>query len=305
MDNPALVRWEKVTLIGVGLLGGSLGLALRRRQLARHVVGLVRRETARTDCLAAGAVDHATLDPVEAVRDADLVVLGTPLGEMVEIVRRIHPALPPHALVTDVGSVKAPLIRQLEPLFNHDGPRFVGSHPMAGSEFSGVAHARADLFERAVCVVTPTARSHPAAIDQVEILWRAVGGVVRRMSPEDHDDAVSRSSHLPHLLAAALVHEVLGPDTAPDQEALCASGFRDCTRVASGSAPMWRDIASMNHHRLRHAVASLSRRLTALEALLEQPDAGALEAFFHEARHRRERWLERPASGFPPTPGSE
>lgn len=286
------MRWDKVTLVGVGLLGGSLGLALRRRRLAGQVVGLVRREASIAECLRSGAADSATLDLAAAVAGADLVVLGTPLGQMEPLVRAMQPHLRAGTRVTDVGSVKGPLVAALEPRCAEVGACFVGSHPMAGSERTGVAHSRADLFEHAVCVVTPTEHSDPGAVAQVEALWRSVGGRVCRMAAERHDELVSRSSHLPHMMAASLVQVALGAAAGTAEESLCATGFRDATRVASGSPEMWRDIALMNRLHLGRALESIAARVTTLKAALSAGDAAALEEYFREARDLRDAWLE-------------
>jgi prephenate dehydrogenase len=209
------VRWKKISLIGVGLLGGSLGLALKKRRLAHSVVGFVRRAASIAECKRAGAVDHATLDLMEAAEGADLVVLCTPIAQMRPLVERMLPALKRGVIVTDVGSVKARVVTDVESLVSRAGAHFVGSHPMAGAEKTGVSAARADLFADAVCVVTPSAKSNPAAVRKVEQLWKSVGGRLLRLTPGTHDELVSRSSHLPHVVAAGLANLVLNPRHRP------------------------------------------------------------------------------------------
>jgi prephenate dehydrogenase len=287
------VLCRKLALIGVGLLGGSLGLAARQRRLAGEVTGLVRREASRAECLTAGAVDTVTLDPAEAAREADLVVFCTPIGQMPRLAARLAPLLPRHALVTDVGSVKAGVVRELEPVFAAAGPVFVGSHPMAGAETMGVAHARADLFDGAVCVVTPSATSPAPAVTRVEALWRAVGARVLRLSPERHDELVARSSHLPQVLATTLASYVLDESLPPEQAQLCAGGFRDSTRIASGSPEMWRDILLANRAPLAAAVRAFSSRLEALRAAIESGDAAAITACLESGKQRRDGWIHR------------
>jgi len=169
------VRWKQITLVGVGLLGGSLGLAIKRRGLARRVVGFVRRRASLSECRRFGAVDCATLDLLEAVGGADLVVLCTPIAQMRPLLHAMRPALKPGAIVTDVGSVKGTVVNELEGLATKAGAHFVGSHPMAGAEKTGVAAARANLFVNAVCVVTPTRKTNRQALTRVEGLWKAVG----------------------------------------------------------------------------------------------------------------------------------
>jgi len=189
-------------------------------------------------------------------------------------------------VVTDVGSVKTSVVNELEPLF----PNFIGSHPMAGSEKTGPAAATVDLFREAVCVITPTARSDSKSVERIEELWRSVGGITRRLSPELHDELVSRSSHLPHVLAAQLVNYVLEPNRPKDQALLCANGFRDTTRIASGSPEMWRDIALHNRENLIRELGGFIDGLEELRKALEKGDASRIDAFFTEARKRRDAW---------------
>ncbi len=286
------MRFEKVALLGVGLLGGSLGLALRQRRLAGRVHGYVRRAAAAAECLAAGAVDTAGQDLAAAVEGADLVVLCTPLGQMAALAALAAPALRPGVLVTDVGSVKASVQREVAPVVTAAGARFVGSHPMAGSERTGVAAARADLFVGAVCVVTPAPESDPAAVAAVCRLWEAVGARVLTLCPEAHDARVARTSHLPQALAATLADLVLDPAAPDGQGQLCAGGFRDSTRIASGSPEMWRDIFLANRAAVSEALEEFRRRLDAVRQAVAAGDAAALEQVLARARERRERWLQ-------------
>lgn len=283
-------------MIGVGLLGGSLGLAARQRGLAGEVAGFVRRPASLAECVNAGAVDAATQDLAEAARDADLVVLCTPIGQMGELAARLAPLLPPQAVVTDVGSVKAEVVRHLEPLFARAGASFVGSHPMAGAEKMGVAHARADLFHQAVCVITPTSASDPGAAGMLAALWAGVGGQVVRLAPELHDRLVARSSHLPQALATTLAGYVLDEASPREQALLCAGGFRDGTRIASGSPEMWRDIMLANREPLVAALREFSGRLDALRSAIEQGDAVAITRWLETGKRLRDGWLHRPAS---------
>jgi prephenate dehydrogenase len=293
------VRWKKITLVGVGLLGGSLGMALRKRRLARAVVGFVRRAASVTECQGLGAVDLATLELRQAVEGAELIVLCTPIAQMQPLARQMLPALKPGAIVTDVGSVKASVVRELEALVAGAGGHFVGSHPMAGAEKMGVAAARADLFEGAVCVITPTRRSQPAAVRRVEQLWKSVGARPLRLAPDAHDKLVSRSSHLPHVVAAQLANLILSPSHPKQQGMLCANGFRDTTRIASGSPEMWRDIALANRKHLSRALESFTSGLRDFRRALSRGDARAVVRFFEQARERREQWSKGPWSRSP------
>ena len=284
------VHWKKVTLVGVGLLGGSLGLALRKRGLATEVVGYVRRNSSVGECLKYRAVTSATLDLQEAVEGADLVILCTPIAQMAPLVEQMLPSLKRGAVVTDVGSVKGTVVRRLSKILEQSGTHFVGSHPMAGAEKTGVSAARPDLFDNAVCVVTPTGSSRPDAVKKATALWRGVGCRVLILSPKEHDVLVSRSSHLPHVLAALLANLVLNPSLRSEQQALCANGFRDTTRIASGSPEMWRDIALANRGNLAAALRRFVRELEKFNRTLSKGDAEALLRFFEIAKGRRDAW---------------
>jgi prephenate dehydrogenase len=284
------MHWQQITIVGVGLLGGSLGMACKQRRLSSRVVGYVRRPASVKECEAAGACDKAELDVGTAVREADLIILCTPLAQMADLARRMSPALKRGAIVTDVGSVKGTVVAELDPLFASAGAHFVGSHPMAGAEKTGVSAATADLFHQAVCAVTPTANSDPGAVQRVEDFWRSVGGLPIRMTPDTHDDLVSRSSHLPHVVAAELVNYVLSPVHSKEQAMLCANGFRDTTRVASGSPEMWRDICLSNRVNLARVLGVFIEDLQEFRIALDGADTKAIEEFFIKAKERRDRW---------------
>jgi len=280
------VQFPKITLIGVGMLGGSVGLAAKHAGVAGRVCGLVRREASIAECLAAGVVDEATLDIAEAVDGADLVILCTPVGRMRDLAAALKPHLAADAIVTDVGSVKASVVAAVEPVL----PSFVGSHPLCGSENPGVAHARGDLLDGAVCAVTPTAASDAASIGAVTAFWESLGSRVVNLSAADHDAIVARTSHLPHVLASALVNAVLTSPRAGECDFL-GSGFRDTTRLASGGAGMWRDIAMDNADAISTALEELQSELCRLKTALSAKDAAALEQFFAEGQTARNDWL--------------
>jgi prephenate dehydrogenase len=293
------VLFRRITIVGVGLLGGSLGMAVKARRLAGEVVGYVRRSSSIPDCQRAGAVDSCTCDLSAAVTDSDLIVLCTPLARMLPLVEQMLPSLKRGAIVTDVGSVKASVVKEVEALVARAGGRFIGSHPMAGAEKTGVSAARADLFEHAVCVVTPTRKSNRAALGKVERLWNGVGGRVLRLTPGAHDALVSRSSHLPHIAAATLANLVLNPALPQEQPQLCANGFRDTTRIASGSPEMWRDIAMANRRNLSKALDRFIADLRKLQRGLTDADERAITRFFEQAKQRRDAWCARSASPSP------
>ncbi len=290
------VQFRKITIIGVGLLGGSIGLATRQRRLAGEVAGYVRRKSSLRDCERVGAVDYATTDLLAAVSNADLVILCTPLAQMRSLAQQFLPALKRGAIVTDVGSVKAGIVRELEFIIAKVGAHFVGSHPMAGGEKMGVLAARADLYANAVCVVTPTKKSKTSAVRKVERFWKSLGARVLRLAAAQHDLLVSRSSHLPHVVAATLANLVLNPTSPKTQAALCATGFRDTTRIASGSPEMWRDIALANRKNLSQAVAAFVSELKKFQNALKRGDARAVEKFYSTGKQRRDNWCAKAAS---------
>jgi prephenate dehydrogenase len=281
------------------LLGGSLGLAIKRRRLARRVEGYVRRAASVRECRRVGAVDRATQDLISAVAGADLVILCTPLAQMRPLVKQMLPALKRGVIVTDVGSVKASVVRELEGLIARAGGHFVGSHPMAGAEKTGVLAARADLFVDAVCVVTPTRKSKKAAVTKVEQFWKTVGGRLLTLTPEAHDTLVSRSSHLPHVVASTLASYVLHPENPKHQAELCANGFRDTTRIASGSPEMWRDIALANRRNLAKTVEGFITDLRKFQRSLVKSNVKAVTHFFETAKRRRDGWCSRVVSPSP------
>jgi prephenate dehydrogenase len=284
------VQFRKITIIGVGLLGGSIGLAVRRRKLAGEVAGYVRRASSLKDCEKAGALDYATTDLLAAVSKADLVILCTPLAQMRSIAEQIIPALKRGAIVTDVGSAKAGVVRELESLIKKSGAHFVGSHPMAGGEKMGVLAARADLYANSVCVVTPTKKSNAAAVRKLEKFWQSLGARTLRLDAAKHDLLVSRSSHLPHVVAATLANLVLHPANPKSQVGLCATGFRDTTRIASGSPEMWRDIALANRKNVSRSVDAFVAELRKFQSALKRNNAKAVEKFFTAAKERRDNW---------------
>jgi prephenate dehydrogenase len=290
---------EKVTLIGVGLLGGSLGLALRQRKLAGQVVGFVRRPEAVSECERLGVVDKADTDLWRAVEGADLVVICTPIAQMRALVEQALPKFKAGAIVTDVGSVKGSVVAEMEPLFASSKASFIGSHPMAGAEKMGAAAARSDLFEKAVCVITPTRRSKAAAVKKLEELWKAVGGIPVKLAPDLHDDLVSRSSHLPHVVAAELANYILSPALPKEQAQLCATGFRDTTRIASSSPEMWRDICQANAKNLSRVLGVFIEDLQEFQHALENGDTRAIEEFFRTAKQRRDAWSAQPVTPSP------
>lgn len=274
-----------VTIIGVGLIGGSVGLAIKANDPDVRIAGVGRRQSSLDAALRAGTIDTAHLDPAEAVGESDLVILATPVGAFEKHLRAIAGALKRSAIVTDVGSTKAAVVRAAERVLGRGGP-FVGSHPMAGSEHKGVAYARADLFAGATCIVTPTAHTPPGATRRVQKLWQDLGMCTLQMTPGAHDRATARVSHLPHAVASLLMM------TAKSQDfAVAATGFRDATRLAGGDPEMWRDIFMTNRQAILAAIDAFDESLMQLRDLLALGDAPGVEKLLAAAKKRREKTI--------------
>lgn len=274
--------FQHITIVGVGLLGGSAALAIKACDPSVKVAGVGRRASSLEAAMEIGAIDSAHLDATEIVGKTDLVILATPVGAFEDHLRRIKPHLQKHTLVTDVGSTKAEVVRMATKVLGADGP-FVGSHPMAGSEQKGVTFARADLFQGATCIVTPTSRTSEKTIAPIERFWKALGMRLVRMGPQAHDRAVARVSHLPHVLASLLMLLPRNEDLS-----VSATGFRDATRLASGDPEMWRDILTTNRGAVLAALDRFAKDLAQLRDQVDRADADALERFLSKAKTRRD-----------------
>ena len=275
------VHFARVAVVGTGLLGGSLALAIRERGLAREVVAVVRREQARREVVVLGIADRAERELAAGVRGADLVVLASPVEAMRGLVAQLAPHLGAGAIVTDVGSVKGPLAESL-PALLPAGVTYVGSHPMAGSHQTGYAHARADLFVNAACIVTPARPANPAAEERVLWLWRALGARVLRRSAARHDEEVAWVSHAPHALAFAFAAALA--DAPASARELAGPGFRDFTRIAGSDPAMWADILVSNKQALAGPLLAAAERAAALARAIESGDAAAVTKLLFSAR---------------------
>ena len=275
-----------LAILGPGLLGGSLALAVRARAPQCRVSLWARRESAVEEVRAAGICDFASTDLAQVVQGAEIIVLCVPIGAMPELAQRLAPLVGPNTLVTDVGSVKAPVVDALAPLFK----RFVGSHPMAGSEQAGLAAARADLFEGTVCLVTPHPGVDPAAVEQAAALWQLVGSSVQTIAPSEHDAAIGLVSHLPHLIAAALVDFVCAQN--PAAVGFCGNGLRDTTRVASGLPDMWTEILATNHAVLGGQLQAFIARLQEVSQDIAGGNDSKLKEFLTNAKVQRDRHIK-------------
>jgi prephenate dehydrogenase len=274
-------------IVGTGLMGASFGLALRRRGLAERVIGLARRPETLRSALEIGAVDETAADIRSALPGADLVVVATPVSAIVPILREVANFAEPNCLISDMGSVKAPVVRSAEQ-FLPPHLHFVGGHPMCGSEESGPLAAKADLYENAVWVITPTERTHPDALNRMIDLVRAVGAKPLQLSPEEHDEAVAAASHLPHVVACALALAV-GKAAAENSTVadLCAGGYRDTTRIAAGNSEMWRDILIANAPNILKQIETASEFLGRFRDAVSSNDAEAVSRLLKEAAEAR------------------
>jgi prephenate dehydrogenase len=280
---------SKVAILGPGLLGGSIALAMRERLPGAQIAVWARREAAVAEVQTARIADIASTELEPVVRGANVSVLCVPIGSMTALAEKIAPLISPHALVTDVGSVKAPVVRALTPIFRERG-KFIGSHPMAGSEQTGLSAARADLFENAVCILTPEPPTDSDALSRLRAFWELLGCHVRNLSPREHDDIIALVSHLPHLLAATLINTVHGENAAAT--AFCGNGFRDTTRVASGPPAMWAEILDQNREPLKKSVNAMIEKLREFVTLLDSGDSNdrrAVEQFLADAKTERDR----------------
>lgn len=283
-----------LVLIGVGLIGGSLSLALRRAGKVHRVTGVARHASTLNRAKERGIIDDARLDAAEAVRDADMVLLAVPMRSYAPVFDAIREAVSDRCIVTDAGSTKQ---YALDMAHRHlaNPAMFVPAHPIAGTEQSGPDAAFADLFTGRLCVLTPEADTDPQAVDRVARMWESVGCRIVRMAASDHDDFLAAVSHLPHLAAYALVNAVRrsqGKDEDHDPFRFAAGGFRDFSRIASSSPEMWRDIALSNRQALLRKIDDLQQELSRIRQALEKEDGEWLLQSFSEAKQARDAWLK-------------
>lgn len=281
--------FKRVTIIGVGLIGGSIGLAIKKRRLAREVVGVFRRSSTLAKALRRRAVDRGVMTVAEGVRGSDLIIVATPVGLIPTFVGEAARHAEPAAIITDAGSTKTWIAGAAERAARRYGPvRFVGSHPMAGSEETGVGAARPDLLQDAPCIVTKTPATDRRALAAVVRFWKALGCDVSVMTPAAHDRSVSFVSHLPHLVAYGLAGAVPEGDLR-----YAAEGFRDTTRVASSDPELWADIFLSNRGEIARAMRAFETRAGAIAAAIAQNDRALLVRLLGAAKKRRDRFVYR------------
>ena len=296
---------NKLVVCGVGLIGGSFALAARRAGIARHIVGVGRSAQSMQRAVELGVIDSAAADWAEALDGADFVLLAPPVGQMDAILGAMAPHLQPHTLVTDAGSTKRDVMEAIYRHLDLQLANVVPAHPIAGAEKSGVDAAFASLFDGKKVVLTPLPENAPSAVLRVREVWEACGAVIHEMPPQDHDRVFAAVSHLPHLLAFGLVHDLAGRANAEQLFGFAASGFRDFTRIAGSHPEMWRDICIANRQALLGELDQYLAELAYLRALLLSGDGERLEQHFDEARKARNAWAERYLAGGAANVGSE
>ena len=278
-------HFGRAAIIGVGLLGSSLGLGLKARRMAEHITGVGHRQSSLDTALEAGAIDEAFFDLAQAVRGADLIVVATPAALVTEKLDAILDSCSSRAVVTDVASTKRVICRHAEQRWPKPR-RFVGSHPMAGSEKFGAEHGRPDFFENSVCLVERNAALDLQARNTVTGLWHALGATVVDLDPDTHDAILARTSHVPHILAAAIAEAA---DNKGDVSQFIGNGFRDMTRIAASRPEVWRDICMTNREAVLEALDEFRAHLGAFAEALRAEDAEAIEELFKRGNTARNR----------------
>lgn len=283
---------ERLAVIGVGLIGGSLAKALRATGIVGEIVGCGRGWPNLERALTLGVIDRATDDPARAATGADMIFIAAPLGAMQEIFNSIKGHITPNAIITDAGSVKGSVIQDALKVFGVIPPNFVPGHPIAGTEHSGVEAAVVDLYQGRRVILTPLPNTSPKALDLVERMWLACGAVVTRMDHRHHDEILAATSHLPHMLAFSLVDSLARMKENDEIFKYAAGGFRDFTRIASSNPIMWRDICISNRDALRRTLQSFAKELNKLADALDNPEGQELLEIFTRAKAARDRYLD-------------
>jgi prephenate dehydrogenase len=284
--------FDKVVIVGVGLIGGSFALGLKAAGAARRIVGLERSQAALDKARQLGIVDEACLEPQQALRGADLVLLAAPVAQTARILESLLPWLEPHTIVTDAGSTKSDVVASARAVLGHRVGQFVPGHPIAGRESNGPEAAIPDLYRGKKAVLTPLPENPQASVDQVAAAWRACGAIIHTLTPDEHDKVFAAVSHLPHLLAYALVDDIANKPHAGLLFQYAASGFRDFTRIAGSSPEMWRDISLANRDALLGELDAYLAQLHGLRAHLAAADGPGLEAVYGNAQRARRAWIE-------------
>lgn len=282
----------KVVIFGVGLIGGSFARALKGASAAGRIVGVGRSPEAMARALELGIVDEVAASPADALRGADLVLIAAPVAQTGAILAAILPHLEPGTVVTDAGSTKSDVVQAAREALGGRIGQFVPGHPIAGRETNGPDSAIPDLYIGKKVVLTPLPENSDADVERVAAAWRTCGAVIHKLSPAEHDRVFAAVSHLPHLLAYALVDDIANKPHARQLFQYAASGFRDFTRIAGSSPEMWRDISLANREALLGELDAYLAQLTGLRAMLASGDGAALESVYANAQHARREWIE-------------
>jgi len=290
------MQLNKVLIFGVGLIGGSLALALKQAGVVNHITGVGRSEKSLNTALLLGVIDEAQSDIAKAMHGTDIVIIATPVAQTPEILAAIAPYLSANTVVTDAGSTKSDIASYVANAASEYSPellaQFIGGHPIAGAEKSGVSAAKADLFIGKNVVLTPNEYTSSHALSQVRALWEATGANVSEMTAEAHDQIFAAVSHLPHLLAFALVDDLSNRQNSKQLFDFAASGFRDFTRIAGSSPEMWRDITMANKKALLNELQAYQSELNLLQNLLKNNDSKGLQSLFERASQARNEWAK-------------
>lgn len=282
---------KKLVIFGVGLIGGSLALALRQAGYCETIVGCSRNVAHLQKAVDLGVIDTFTLDPQAAVHGADMVLLAVPMGAMGELLQQMKPALAADAILTDAGSTKVSVIEEVSRVFGENFTRFVPGHPIAGREKSGVEAAVPELYQRRRVILTPLAHTDPAAVAKVEAMWRVTGALLEQMPAALHDQVLAATSHLPHILAFSLVDMLLSMPQRADILRYAAGGFMDFTRIASSDPTMWRDICLTNKEEILKMIHAYQRNLSEFATLIATDDAPALLKRMEQAKQARDKYV--------------
>jgi prephenate dehydrogenase len=288
--NPVLI--SRLCIIGIGLIGGSLARALRNANAVTEIVGCGRDTAHLQKAQALGVIDRYATDPAEAVTGADMVVLAVPLGAMQGVMQRIAPALTPACILTDVGSAKGSVVEAAKQVFNEVPPTLIPGHPIAGTEKSGVEASFAELFQNRRVILTPTETSAAEAVQKVRAMWEVCGAKVVEMGVAHHDEILAATSHLPHMLAYALVDTLARMDDSREIFDFAAGGFRDFTRIASSDPEMWHDICLANHDALVKVLEAFSDDLRLLADAVRRADSEFLKDTFTRAKQARDEFCD-------------
>jgi len=281
---------KKLVIFGVGLIGGSVGLALKKAGVNTHIVGVGRKQSSLDDALNLKIIDSAETDLQTALADASMVLIAAPVAQTKNILQSIQPFITPNMVITDAGSTKCDVLAVARQVLGPQFSQFVGGHPIAGAEKSGAKAAKVDLYIKKNVILTPTAETNPQATQAVKNLWESCGAMISEMTAETHDGIFAAVSHLPHLLAFALVDDIASRPNAEQLFSFAASGFRDFTRIAGSHPEMWRDISLANRTALLSEINAFQTELSTLKQLLENEDGTGLEALFERASHARNQW---------------